>query len=491
MTRSELDVAIVGAGPAGLTAGHELARAGLSVLVIERDPVHVGGIARTVSRNGFLFDIGGHRFFSKSSRVEQFWSAILGDDLIVRRRASRIYYRGRFFSYPLEPLEALRKLGPFEALRCVLSFLRARAFPIRDPQSFEDWVVHQFGRRLFTIFFRTYTEKVWGMPCAEISADWAAQRIRGLSLWEAIRSAIAPRRGAETVAKSLIGSFRYPRRGPGMMWEEVARRFQSAGGELARGSSVARARPPEGADGAWRLELSTPAGPRAILARHLLSSMPIRELGALLEGQLSPAAFTATQSLRYRDFLIVVLAFRGPELFEDHWIYVHDPSVKVGRIQNFKRWSPEMVPASDLTSYGMEYFCFEGDGLWASSDAQLIALARQELARMGFGAGLELVDAWVVRQPKAYPTYDRAYRTNVDVVRREIGARWPTLQLIGRNGMHKYDNQDHAMMTGMLAAENVLRGAPVFDLWKVNVDAEYLEEASGASGERLVPEPRG
>jgi len=483
MTRTEVEVAIVGAGPAGLTAGHELARHGRRVLVIERDPTYVGGIARTVDHKGFLFDIGGHRFFSKSRRVEEFWTEILGDDLLVRRRSSRIYYRDRFFSYPLKPLEALQKLGPIEALRCVLSFLRARAFPIRAPQSFEDWVVNQFGRRLFTIFFKTYTEKVWGMPCREISADWAAQRIRGLSLWGALRTALV-RQPAERrpTIKSLIESFRYPRRGPGMMWDEVARRFQAAGGELLRGSHVTSL----AEDGGWRLELATPSGPRSVAARHLLSSMPMRELGTLLEGQLSAPAYAASQSLEYRDFVIVVLVFAGPELFADNWIYVHDGRVKVGRIQNFKRWSPEMVPDPDLTSYGMEYFCFEGDGLWNSSDERLVELARRELEEIGLAADMRPVESCVVRQPKAYPVYDRRYREHVDTVRAEIAARWPTLQLMGRNGMHRYNNQDHAMMTGFLAAENVLRGEPAFDLWKVNVDAEYHEEGDGA-GERLVP----
>ncbi len=487
MPRTEVDVAIVGAGPAGLSAGYELARRGRRVLIVEKDPVHVGGIARTVSHHGLLFDVGGHRFFSKSQRVEDFWTEILGANLIVRRRASRIFYRRRFFSYPLRPFDALRKLGPFESLRCLASFARARLFPQRDPQSFEDWVVAQFGRRLFTIFFKTYTEKVWGLRCSEISADWAAQRIRGLSLWGAIRTAlIRPKRDARPRIKSLIESFRYPRRGPGMMWDEVARRFEAAGGRLRRGAIVTTL----AHESTWRLELQTAAGPETVVAPHLLSSMPIRDLGRLLEERLAPAAFAASQSLGYRDFLIVVLAFRGPELFEDHWIYVHDPSVKVGRIQNFKRWSPEMVPDPSITSYGLEYFCFEGDGLWTSSDAELIRRAEEELVRMGFTLPSERVDACVVRQPKAYPTYDRGYRERVATVRREL-ARWPTLQLIGRNGMHKYNNQDHAMMTGFLAAENVLAGAPRYDLWKVNVDAEYLEEAGGASGERLVPERRG
>jgi len=487
MTRSEFDVAIIGAGPAGLTAGHELARQGRRVLIVERDPVYVGGIARTVAHRGLLFDIGGHRFFSKSERVERFWTEILGEDLIVRRRSSRIYYRRRFFSYPLQPMEALLKLGPIEAARCVLSFLRARARPIRAPRSFEDWVVNQFGRRLFTIFFKTYTEKVWGMPCREISADWAAQRIRGLSLWAALRTALIPRpSGARSGIKSLIESFRYPRRGPGMMWEAVARRFVDAGGELAMGTEVRALRPGDG----WTLELATPDGPRTVRATHVLSSMPIRELGERLAEHLSEPARAATQAFAYRDFLIVVLAFRGPELFEDHWIYVHDPGVRVGRIQNFRRWSPDMVSDPEVHSYGLEYFCFEGDGLWTSSDERLVDLGRAELARMGMGAGLELVDSCVVRQSKAYPVYDLGYRERVATVRAEL-ARWPTLQLIGRNGMHKYNNQDHAMMTGFLAAENVLRGEPAFDLWRVNVDAEYLEESNGASGERRVPEARG
>jgi protoporphyrinogen oxidase len=489
-------VAIIGAGPAGLTAAYLLSKKQVPVTVLEADPVYVGGIARTVSYKGFRFDIGGHRFFSKSKEVEDFWTEVLGDDLLQRPRSSRIYYRGRFFSYPLKATEALRKLGVFEATRCVLSYAKARLRPMPNPRSFEDWVTNQFGARLFNIFFKTYTEKVWGMSCKEISADWAAQRIKGLSLKSAIWNALWPKRQQPKgkVIKTLIDSFRYPRLGPGMMWERCTARVREMGGSVQLGRKVVGLHYDEQGQ-RWTVTHQGADGSREeIEAEHVISSAPIRQLAQGITPHLSGTALAASQALRYRDFLTVALMLKERSVFGDNWIYIHDPSVKVGRVQNYKSWSPEMVPDPSLTCYGLEYFCFEGDGLWAAQDSELIELAKRELNAIGVAAPEDVVDGCVVRQAKAYPVYDDDYAINVQAVREELEARFPTLHLVGRNGMHKYNNQDHAMMTAMLCTENILAGKPLYDLWRVNQDAEYHEAGNAgaqvaAGGLRLVPTP--
>ena len=489
-------VAIIGAGPAGLTAGYLLSKNDVEVTVLEADPVYVGGISRTAKYKGFHFDIGGHRFFSKSKAVDDFWNEILPSDMLERPRSSRIFYGGKFYAYPLKPFEALLKLGVFQSFLCILSWLKARLFPVPNPRNFEDWVSNQFGRRLFHTFFKSYTEKVWGMNCREISADWAAQRIKGLSLGSAIRNALFPwfqPRDRSKVIKTLIHSFRYPRKGPGMMWEVCAEKMQAMGGELAMGCKVTGCEYVELTE-TWRVQFRDRDGREQILeADHVISTAPMRELVRGLSPAVSARAREAADSLKYRDFLTVMLILRARDVFSDNWIYIHDPKVKVGRIQNFRSWSPEMVPDPDKACYGLEYFCFEHDGLWDSSDEALIELAKRELIQIGLAKKGDVVDGCVVRQKKAYPVYDDDYARHVATVRAELEERYPNLHLVGRNGMHKYNNQDHAMMTAMLCVENILAEEKLYDLWQVNGDAEYHEasegEAEPAHGTaiRLVP----
>ena len=488
-------VAIIGAGPAGLTAGYLLSKEEVAVIVLEADPSYVGGISRTVTYKGFHFDIGGHRFFSKSKAVEDLWTEILPKDMLVRPRSSRIFYDGKFFSYPLKPLQALLKLGIFRSTLCILSWMKARLLPVRNPRNFEEWVSNQFGKRLFNTFFKSYTEKVWGMSCKEISADWAAQRIRGLSLGSAIKNALIPQRynGDRTnVIKTLINSFRYPRKGPGMMWEACAEKMRALGGKLEMGCRVTRCSYDEMAG--WTVECKDQQGEsQTIEAKHIISSAPMRELVCGLSPSVSERTKYAAQSLKYRDFLTVMLILKDRHMFDDNWIYIHDPSVKVGRVQNFRSWSPEMVPEPDKVCYGLEYFCFEHDGLWDSSDSNLIELAKRELAKIGLAREGDFVDGCVVRQKKAYPVYDDDYARHVATIREELDHRYPNLHLVGRNGMHKYNNQDHAMMTAMLCVENILADAELYDLWQVNSDAEYHESGPGGAEEtigtglRLVP----
>ena len=489
------DVFIIGAGPAGLTAAYCLTKEKPSVTVIEMDPHYVGGISRTVAYKDFRFDIGGHRFFSKSKEVVDLWHEILPDDFIERPRLSRIYYGGNYYSYPLKAFEALTNLGLLQSAACMLSYAYARMRPVPDPKTFHQWVRNQFGERLFSIFFKTYTEKVWGMSCDEISADWAAQRIKGLDLASAVihalkRSIMPAGSGARgpdgEVIKTLIENFQYPRLGPGMMWEAAARKVTEQGGRILMGEKLVQLFHDKDLD-RWTIETVTAADEwKTHTARHVISSAPVRELVEKIAP--TPISLLHARDLRYRDFLTVALIVKKPDLFPDNWIYIHDPSVKVGRVQNFRSWSPELVPDPSLSCLGLEYFCFEGDGLWTSSDAELRALATQEIAKIGLCAPEDILDATVVRQPKAYPVYDEAYKDNMRNIRLDLELHYPSLHLVGRNGMHKYNNQDHAMMTAMLTAKNILAGERLYDIWDVNEDAEYHEAGTSGAQEALKSE---
>jgi len=413
---------------------------------------------------------------------------------------SRIYYEGKFYSYPLRAFEALWNLGVWRSTLCMASFAKAKLFPNRNVRSFQDWTVNAFGHKLFSIFFKTYTEKVWGMPCDEMSADWAAQRIKGLSLWGAVVDGLKrslglnkkPNDGMAT--KTLLETFRYPRLGPGMMWEAARDRVIEGGNQILMAHSLKQLAQDQGTE-RWRVVADGPDGDVIINAAHVISSAPMRELAARIHPL--PETLPEAMELKYRDFLTVALMIKSEDLFPDNWIYIHDSKVQVGRIQNFRSWSPEMVPDESVACVGLEYFCFEGDGLWASADADLIDLAKKEMAILGLCNPDDVVGGAVVRQEKAYPVYDDAYADHVLAMRTELEAVAPTLHLVGRNGMHRYNNQDHAMMTAMLTVRNIEAGTRVYDVWGVNEDAEYHEsgeegqdvegQRAALASERLVP----
>lgn len=468
-------VVIIGAGPAGLTAAYQLCKENVPSVVLEKDDV-VGGISRTVNYKGYLFDIGGHRFFTKVKAVDEMWREVLGEKKFLKRsRLSRIYYDKKFFFYPLKATNALLGLGIWNSFLLFGSYVKAQVFPVKPEKTFEDWVSNRFGKRLYNTFFKTYTEKVWGIPCSEISADWAAQRIKGLSLISTIKNALLASQSDNNgeIIKTLIDSFDYPEKGPGQMWEMVADKIQKQGSRLKMRSCVEKI--------FWdknkitALEIGCNGHRENIPGSDFISSMPIRELVRKMEPAPPEDVKKAAELLAYRDFLTVSLIVNRADLFKDNWIYIHDSAVKVGRIQNFKNWSPQMVPDPNKTCLGLEYFCFKGDGLWNTPDEELIKMAAEELEILGLVDKADVEDGAVVRMPKAYPVYDAVYKEALQTIR-DFLDQFRNLYLVGRNGMHKYNNQDHSMLTAMLAVKNIL-GAH-YDVWSVNEDNEYHEEVA-------------
>jgi protoporphyrinogen oxidase len=474
---AQAPVVVIGAGPAGLTAALQLAELGVPVTVIEANE-RVGGLAQTVEYKGFRFDIGGHRFFTKVAAVRELWRSMLGADFLTRPRLSRIFFDGKYFDYPLKPADALLNLGIFRGLAILGSYLWVKVRPIHPEVSFEDWVTNRFGRRLFRTFFETYTEKVWGIPCRAISARWAAQRIQGLSLRTAVVNMLVPwlnRRPGKQV-KTLVDEFEYPRLGPGMMWDAFAARIEALGGTVLLNARV----------GALLHDGRTVHGvtiEHADGRRHeqpaskIVSTMALTHLVKSLGPATPQSVRQAAEGLTYRDFITVAVVVDRADVFPDNWIYIHDPSVKMGRIQNFKNWSADMVPDASKTCLGLEYFCTAADDISSLSNDQLIELAKTELASIGLVDPASIVDATVVRVPKAYPVYDEHYSASVQTIRQYV-AGFGNLQTIGRNGTHTYNNQDHSMVMGMLAVRNLF--GEEHDVWTIDHPDEYLEELQGA-----------
>jgi protoporphyrinogen oxidase len=472
-------VVIIGAGPAGLAAAYELIQRDIRPVVLEKADT-VGGLARTETYKDYRFDIGGHRFYTQLEMVQRLWEKMLGEDLLKVPRLSRILYRGRFFSYPLDVFNTLSNLGLIESSLILLSYLKVQLRPYPKEETFEQWVANRFGQRLYQMFFQTYTEKVWGIPCHSIQAEWAAQRIKGLSL----RSAVSNALWRTDDAKSLIREFHYPVLGPGMMWQRFQEAVESRGGQVWLGAEAMRLERDDGRITAVLAQRDGDGDVHRMTADHVISSMPLAELITRLDPLPSDDVIRAVGKLSYRDFILVGLIVNRADLFPDNWIYVHSPEVKVGRIQNFKNWSVAMAPDPSKTSLGMEYFCTEGDDTWSMPDAELIALATDELALLGLADAKDVEDGIVLRQPKAYPVYDSEYHEQRRVLK-DFLLTIDNLQTIGRNGMHRYNNMDHSMLTGMLAVQNAL-GAN-HDLWEANEEEGYLEEDKEAKAGQLIP----
>jgi len=473
MTTSSLSQArptlILGAGPAGLTAGYLLAKRGFPVVVFEAED-QVGGIAKTEVREGpggeYRFDLGGHRFFTKVEEVDALWHEIMREEFLLRPRMSRIFWRGRFLDYPLRGADVIRKLGPVELTRCLASYARAKLRRKGEERTYEEWVVNRFGRRLFDNFFKSYTEKVWGTPTSEIRADWAAQRIKGLSFLSAAKAAFLGNKG--NAIKSLISEFHYPRYGPGQMWETMTDDIRRLGGEVLLSTPVERL---VVEDGRVRKVV---AGGREYESDHVISSLPLRNVAGIVEPSPSPEVRSAAKGLRYRELLSVSLVLDGKDLFPDNWIYIHDRGVDVGRIQNFRSWSPWMVPDPAKACIGMEYFCFAGDELWEMEDEALVDKAMGELEQLGLATRDKLELGFATRVPKAYPIYDMDYSERIDSIKGWL-AGIENLQQVGRNGLHRYNNSDHSMLTAMRAVDNLVDGA-AHDIWAVNAESAYHEE---------------
>jgi protoporphyrinogen oxidase len=461
----ERPVLALGGGPAGLTAGYLLAKQGKPVVVLESTD-QVGGIARTEVRDGYRFDLGGHRFFTKSREVDELWHEVLGDEFLRRPRQSRIYWQHKFLEYPLQGMDVVRKLGPVDLTKAVLSYFWAAIKPRGREDTFEEWVCNRFGRWLFNQYFKSYTEKVWGVSTSEIRSEWAAQRIKGLSFFAAAWSAFFGNRGNKIT--SLISEFNYPRYGPGQMWERMRDEIRAHGGEVRLNAQVTRLR----MDGGRVVEVV--AGGETYTPSHVISSLPLRTTVGIAEPEAPVDVRDAARGLRYRDFLTVALVIEGEEMFPDNWIYIHDPTVRVGRIQNFRSWSPWMVPNDTDASIGMEYFCFEGDEVWSMADEDLVAMATREIQELGLARADRVKMGFVVRVHKAYPMYDAQYGERVAAIRGWLD-QIPNLIQVGRNGLHRYNNSDHSMLTAMRAVENILRGTH-HDIWAVNAESVYHEE---------------
>ncbi|MBT3484383.1 MAG: NAD(P)/FAD-dependent oxidoreductase [Desulfobacula sp.] len=461
-------IIVIGAGPAGLAATYNSAKRKIEAICFEADNM-VGGISRTVERNNFRFDIGGHRFFTKIKRVNNIWNEVLGEDFLLRPRLSRIFYNGTFFNYPLQASNALLGLGIFNSIGIGVSYLKSRLFPIHPEDNFEQWVSNRFGFKLYDTFFKTYTEKVWGLDCQQIRAEWAAQRIKGLSLWSAVINALFKNK---TAIKTLINEFHYPRLGPGQMYETMAEKAVASGAKLYLNHCVKTLEHKN--NRIFAVSVTNMENKISVAGTDFVSTMPITRLITSLSPAPPEKVLNAAGALRYRALLTINLLIDEPQQLPDTWIYVHDPNVKMGRIQCFANWSPHMVP-ENKSSLGLEYFCWEGDEIWTMSDKDLIQLGKKEIKQLKLIDTDKIFDGFVVRMPKCYPIYDEHYVRHIETIKTYL-KQFKNLQLCGRYGLFKYNNMDHSILTALYAVENILSAN--HNLWNVNADDDYHEEQS-------------
>jgi protoporphyrinogen oxidase len=469
------EVAVIGAGPAGMTAAYALARKGVRVDLFEASD-QVGGMARSIDLWGQRVDIGPHRFFSNDRRVNELWLEVVGSDYRMVNRLTRIYYGGKFYYYPLKPFNALRNLGPGQAALCSVSFLKEQVVPTGDNGSFESWVTRRFGRRLFEIFFKTYSEKLWGISCEELDSDFAAQRIKKLSLFEAVRAAVLPSK--EQKHKTLVDQFAYPLDGTGMVYERMADSVRAWGSEVRLRSPVRRVIVEEGR--AVGLEL---ASGEAAHYGHVVSTMPLTHMVRGLTDVPEEIRGLAN-SLRFRNTIVVYLRVESSALFPDQWLYVHSSELTTGRITNFRNWIPDICKDQDDSIIAMEFWCYDQDAIWSDSDEDLVSRARSELRQTGLVGDVPIPEGSVYRVPRCYPVYDRGYRDRLRPVEAYLDGI-ENLHVIGRYGAFKYNNQDHSILMGLLAAENITEQASN-DLWEINTDYETYQEQSTITETGLV-----
>ena len=478
-------ILIVGAGPAGLTAGYILAENGYKVEIIEQNSKYVGGISRTEEFKGFRFDIGGHRFFSKSKEINLLWEKILPKNFRTRDRKSRIYFNKNFFNYPLDLTEVIFKLGIVESIICFSSFLKAKIFPIKKPKSYHDWIYNNFGERLYLNFFKSYTEKVWGLSCDDISADWAAQRIKGLNFKEIIFQSIKKiffKKNKKKIIKTLINQFKYPDYGPGMMWEAARDKIIDNGSKIEMAVKAIKYLYNK-TEKKWHVTIQNKNNDeKVIISDIVICSAPMRDVGMAIYPQLK--CLEDVKKLNYRDYITVAVLIDQKKIIDDNWIYIHEEKVKAGRIQNYTAWSSLMAPSTEKSCLGLEYFCNKNDKLWNNSDSDLKKIALEDLKLLKLIDTNRIIDFFVVRQEKAYPVYDDNYRDIVEKVSNEIENDYNNFYLVGRNGMHKYNNQDHSMMTSILTVENIIYNK-TYNRWNVNEDAQY-HESDNISKERAL-----